>query len=216
MGPQYLSQKSVIRIKANKILWGLLALDSTHIRYLANVYHMGGYSLLAHSHLPPLEVLYASVHWQWASPNTSSSRQLTTSWSALFWTWKTSLTQHPHMPRPLKCVEDRRRRHRPPQEVTVWLWRQGLSTGSISQLSKMYHLHEQEWEAVEAWQTLPSSLSLNSLHPKELSWPSCQTHRTHVARPPPGSRCSQNWLFVCPSPSPAYSVPFWSIVPCDT
>lgn len=51
-----------------------------------------------------------------------------------------------------------------PQEVTVSLWRQGLSTGSIRELSKVHHLEEQEWEVGQA---VSCSLSLHSLHPKE-------------------------------------------------
>lgn len=42
----------------------------------------------------------AQTGWRRASPNTSRSGQLVASWSALFWSWKTSLTWHSCVPIP--------------------------------------------------------------------------------------------------------------------
>lgn len=88
---------------------------------------------------------------------------------------------------------------------------------SIRELSRIHHLSEQEWEAVETWQPLSSSLHLISLHvKKELNGPPGKTSWTRVAGFSLDPDTHRTESLSPPMPSPSCSVPFWAIVPCDS
>lgn len=115
MGPRCLFQKSVVGVKGNNIC-GVSWLQTQHT--LGTLPMCIQYSLqtLFHSHLPPLEVLYASVRDQQAS---SKYFQKQAAYNFL----KHSVLEvgRPHLPGIIVCPddtrygEDRRRRHRPSQ-----------------------------------------------------------------------------------------------------
>lgn len=167
MGPRCLFQKSVVGVKGNNIC-GVSWLRTQHT--LGTLPMCIQYSLqtLFHSHLPPLEVLYASVRDQQA-PSKYFQKQAAYNFP------KHSVLEvgRPHLPGIIVCPddtrygEDRRRRHRPSQGGDSSALETRSVQRRIQELSKIHHLQEQEWEAVEAWQALCSYLSFDSLHPKK-------------------------------------------------
>lgn len=145
MGPQCLFQKSLVGIKRNNI-YGVSWLWIQHTLGIQQMLIKWVQSSNPLPHWPSMPrgpwytcLLTVSIPKHYAS--------------TLLWTWKSSLTWHPCVPRPHQV---RRQEEKTQASLERWPFssEDKVCPRSIWELSLIHHLSEQEWEAMETWQLL--------------------------------------------------------------